>query len=198
MQSQFIMFKIIEMCRRICIPCKYFHKDADLNKIIVLMVNKFMHNKVIYNVGLFIILTSVDHVKVFPTIMNKSDIFISVRFQCLVFTLVEGEALLGTINECTPQGLSINLKFFQSITVDSHYLPTPSKYENNKKRWIWNKKIGINEYYFTMNSNDDVYFKVLETKYNRLNMINKEMSIEPMITNATLKQELLGPIVWWE
>lgn len=192
------MFKIIEITRRINIPCKYFNKNVDLNQIIVLLINKFMHNKVIYNAGLFVILTSVEQVQVLATIMNKSDIFVNVRFQCLVFSMVEGETLLGTITECTPLGLCINLKFFKSIIVDSHYLPTPSKYENNGKRWIWIKKIGIDEYYFTINANEDVLFKVLETKYNRFNIINKEKSVEPIVSYATFKQELLGPVLWWD
>ena len=137
------MFKLIEIGRRICIPCKYLNKSVDLNQIIVLTINKTMQNKVIHNAGLFIILTSVDKVEVLPTIMNKSDIFVNVKFQCLVFTLVEGESLVGTVSECTPLGLNINLKFFKSIFVDSHYLPTPSKFENNGKRWIWIKKVRL-------------------------------------------------------
>lgn len=44
---------------------------------------------------------------------------------------------------------------------------------------------------------DEVRFKVLETKYNRFNIINQEKAIEPIIINATCKQELLGPVSWW-
>lgn len=135
------MFKLIEIKRRICIPCKYFNKNVDLNQIVVLLINKTMQNKVIHNAGLFIIVTSVDSVAVLPAIMNKSDIFVNVTFQCLIFTMIEGETLVGTISECTPQGLGISLKFYKSILVDSHYLPSPSKYEHNGRRWIWIKYI---------------------------------------------------------
>jgi len=171
---------------------------VNLNDILVLMINQFMHNKVIHNAGLFVVMTSVEHVQVLPAIMNKSDIFVNVSFQCLVFTLVEGETLVGTVSECTPQGININLKFFKSIFVDSHYLPTPSKYEHNGRRWIWIKKIGIDEYYFTINAKEEVRFKILVTKYNRFNLINQEKAVEPIYSYATFKQELLGAMVWWE
>lgn len=191
------MFSIIEMVRRICIPCKYFNKDVDLNKILLLMLNKFMHNKVIHGAGLFVIVTSIDSIQVLSSIMNKPDIFVNVTFQSLIFTLVEGETLVGTIKDCSPQGLTIHLDFFRSIIVDSNYLPAPSKYENNSKRWIWNNKIGIEEYYFPINVNEEVRFKILETKFNKFNLINQEKAIEPMISFATIKQQLLGPTLWW-
>lgn len=192
------MFKLIEMSRRICIPCKYFNKDINLNHLLLLMINKFMTNKVIFDSGLFIIVTNIESHEVLPTIMNKSDIFISVRFQCLVFTLIEGETLTGTITDCTPHGLNVNLKFFKSIYIDPHYLPSPSKYENNGKRWIWIKKIGIDEYCFSINTNDEIRFKILRTKFNKFNLINEEKSIEPILSYATIKQELLGPVLWWD
>ena len=44
---------------------------------------------------------------------------------------------------------------------------------------------------------DEVRFKVLETKFNRYNIVNQEKAVEPIITYATCKQELLGPVSWW-
>lgn len=186
------------MSRRICIPSKYFDNHIPLDRLLLLMVNKFMANKVVHNAGLFLIVTSIESHQVLPTIMNRSDIFLSVRFQCIVFTLIEGEMLTGTIGECTPQGLNVHLKFFKSIHVDSNYLPTPSKYEHNGKRWIWIKKIGIDEYCFSINANEEIRFKILGTKFNKFNLINREKSIEPIVSSATIKQELLGPILWWD
>ena len=132
------MFKLIEISRRICIQCKYFDRNVDLNMILVHSINSTMNNKVIHGAGL-IILTSIETVEVLPAIMRNADIFLNVSFQCLVFTLAEGETLVGTVSECTRDGLSISLKFFKSILVDANYLPTPPKYEQNGRRWIWIK-----------------------------------------------------------
>lgn len=133
------MFKLIEISRRICVPCKYFNPNVDSNKMLIILVNQNMQNKVIRDAGIFIILTSIEAVEVLPTIMNKADIFANVTFQCLVFTMVKGETLVGTISDCTPQGLSINLKFFKSVQVDVNYLPTPSKWDCVEKKWLTQK-----------------------------------------------------------
>lgn len=162
------------------------------------MLNKFMYNQVIHNAGLFIIVTSIENFEVLPLIMNKSDIFVNVCFQCMVFSMIEGETLTGTITDCNPLGLNINLKFFKSIFVDANYLPSGSKYEHNGRRWIWIKKIGIDEYFFSMNANEEVRFKILETKFNRHKNLKTDKPLEPIISYATFKQELLGPTLWWD
>lgn len=192
------MFKIIELTKRICIPCRYFNKNVDINEILILLLNKNLFNQIIYNAGLFIIVTSIENHQILPAIMNKSEVFVNVCFQCLVFTLIEGEVLTAKINDCSPAGLLMNIGFFKSIMVDNNYLPNQSKYEYNGKRWIWIKKMGIDEYYFPINVNDDVRFKVLETKFQKFNLLDQERSIEPMTTYGTIKQELLGPILWWK
>src|SRR6218665_1570242 len=99
------MFKIIEITKKICILCKHFSSDVNLNDLLLLMINKFMHNKVIHNAGLFMVLTSIENVDVLPAIMNTAEVFVNVRFQCLVFTLIEGEILNGTVSETTPRGI---------------------------------------------------------------------------------------------
>ncbi|KAH9399084.1 DNA-directed RNA polymerase III complex subunit Rpc25 [Tyrophagus putrescentiae] len=180
------MFKLIELSRRICIPCRFFDPHADHHRLLVLLVNQSMQNKVIRDAGIFILLTSIEAVEVLPTIMNKSDIFAQVTFRCLVFTAVKDETLVGTISDCSPEhGLSINLKFYRSVQVDVNYLPPNSK------------KIEGADYYFPMLKGDEVRFKVLETKFNRYNIVNQEKAVEPIITYATCKQELLGPVSWW-
>lgn len=161
------------------------------------MVNKFMHNKVVHGAGLFIVVTSIENVQVLPAIMNNPDIFINVRFQCLVFTLSEGETLVGKITECSSKGLSISLGFFRNIFIEAQYLPDPSKFESNGRRWLWIKKIGIDEYCFSMNNHEEIRFKILETKFNKFSLANKDKAIEPMLSKATIKQDLLGPLVWW-
>lgn len=61
----------------------------------------------------------------------------------------------------------------------------------------FDRKIEGADYYFPMLKGDEVRFKVLETKFNRYNIVNQEKAVEPIITYATCKQELLGPVSWW-
>ncbi|KAH9497194.1 DNA-directed RNA polymerase III subunit RPC8 [Dermatophagoides farinae] len=191
------MFQIIELTKRICIPCRYFSRNVDMHELLLLLLNRCMYNKVIYNAGLFIIVTSVEGYEILSAIMNKSDLFVNCRFQCLIFNLIEGETMVAKIQECTPQGVTLNLNFYKSLAIDSNYLPNPSKFEHNGRRWVWIKKIGIDEHYFSINVKEDARFKVLKTRFNRFNLLNQQRVIEPMITMATFKQDLLGPIDWW-
>ncbi|XP_046913210.2 syntaxin 18 [Dermatophagoides farinae] len=172
-------------------------RNVDMHELLLLLLNRCMYNKVIYNAGLFIIVTSVEGYEILSAIMNKSDLFVNCRFQCLIFNLIEGETMVAKIQECTPQGVTLNLNFYKSLAIDSNYLPNPSKFEHNGRRWVWIKKIGIDEHYFSINVKEDARFKVLKTRFNRFNLLNQQRVIEPMITMATFKQDLLGPIDWW-
>ncbi|XP_027206234.2 syntaxin 18 [Dermatophagoides pteronyssinus] len=170
---------------------------VDMHDLLLLLLNRCMYNKVIYNAGLFIIVTSIKGYEILSAIMNKSDLFVNCRFQCMVFNLIEGETMIGKIQECTPQGVTLSLNFYKSLAIDANYLPNPSKFEHNGRRWVWIKKIGIDEHYFSINSKEDARFKILKTRFNRFNLLNQQRVIEPMITMATFKQDLLGPIDWW-
>lgn len=193
------MFRLIEITRRIKIEPRFFNPTVDLNKILILVVNKFMANQVIPGAGLFIMLTSIEHAEVMPAIMNNADIFVRLTFQCLVFTLLEGETIKAKVKESTPQGCKVVLPFYRSIHIDPNYLPTPSKFDFIGKRWLWIKKLGVDEYFFSINVGEELCMRVIGTKFNKLKKRpnDTEKCSEPMLTNGSIAQELLGPVVWW-
>ncbi|CAM9314558.1 unnamed protein product [Chrysoparadoxa australica] len=96
-------------------------------------------NRVLLDVGLCICLhdfISIGEAYIYP---GEGSVHYKARFRLLVFKPFVGEILTGKLTSSSKSGITVSLgRFFESITVPSYLLQTPSEYDESKKCWVWN------------------------------------------------------------
>ena len=155
------MFILVQLQDTIRIPPETSAKlQEDILHYLRQQLNIRYCNKVIYNIGLCIIVHSIlayDEPRLFP---GDAGCYIRVNFRVVVFQPFNEEVIVAKIKQSDPEtGLMLSLDFFDHIHIPPHMLPENTEYEEDA--WVWNS--GEHKYYFDVGNY--VRFKVTNVQY---------------------------------
>jgi DNA-directed RNA polymerase III subunit RPC8 len=108
---------------------------------------------------------------------------------------VEGEVLLGTIRQCTPEGVLVSLGFFDDILLPGSCLQPGSLFDAAEQVWVWN----YGESQLFMDVGEPIRFRLLEQHFIEEAPVRKEVLMAakmaamnpavPVATQATAEPE---------
>jgi len=100
-------------------------------------LNRKFSNRVVYNVGLAIVLWDIKSIG--PGFIFTSDggVHSKVKFRYVIFRPFQDEIIVGKIKNCTPDGVHVTLGFFDDILIPPEALQYPSRFDEREQIWIW-------------------------------------------------------------
>lgn len=68
---------------------------------------------------------------------EKNTFFVSVHFRYAVFRPFIYETVVGKVKSSNPDGVHVNLGFFDDILIPADRLQHPSRFDQTEQVWIW-------------------------------------------------------------
>lgn len=128
------MFTLVLLEDTVRIPPEEFDDEASA---IHYHINEKYTNKVIDRVGLCLELYDIQTISQGTVYQGQGGAYTHVTFRMIVFHPKMDEVLVGSIKECTPDGLQISLDFFDQVYIPASALPVPSSWDQDSKIWGW-------------------------------------------------------------
>jgi len=113
---------------------------AKLNDAIADELNRKLSNKVVYKVGLCMLLYDILKIEesfIFP---GDGSTHTKVAFRFIVFRPFVDEVLYGTIKTSNSEGIFVSMSFFDDIFIPGDCLQTTSKFDQSEQLWFWEYK----------------------------------------------------------
>lgn len=142
-------------------------------------------NKVIPKLGLVIAVWDILDVE--DGLLKPGDgaIFMKVKFRCIVFKPFVGEVLTGWVESCTPDGIKVNMEFFDDIFIPKSLIFENAYYKDNA--WVWPMDEEDNLY---IDVNEKINFRIEEEVFN-------EPKKPPYALVASCQTDGMGCLSWW-
>jgi DNA-directed RNA polymerase III subunit RPC8 len=156
------MFVIVSIEDKLRTSPEDFDKDPE--EVLIEQIEQKYANKVMVNVGLFIHFLdfkAVGDPYIYPSEGSAHQVSV---FRMICFRPFLGEVINGTICNCSSEGVTVSLGFFEDILIPPHFLPQPSEYNMKLNSWIW--KYEGND--FDIETGDEIRFKVKTIHYTRV------------------------------
>lgn len=111
--------------------------NMKLNDAIADELNRKLGNKVVYNVGLCLLLydiLTIEESFIFP---GDGSTHTKVSFRFVVFRPFVDEVILGVIKTSNSEGVFVSMDFFDEIFIPGNHLQTNSKFDESEQLWFW-------------------------------------------------------------
>jgi len=205
------MFVLTEMRDTVRLAPHKFHTNFQV--ALQRTLNEKLANKVVPGVGLCICLY--DMVSIGDSFILPGDgaAHTSITYRFVVFRPFVDELVVGRIESCSRQGISISVNLFDDIFVPADKLPNVSKFDETDQIWYW-------EYPAEDNDGDDqpaklymdpgkmVRFRVVEEHFADTQPVlntgpdqhNKQGDtlLKPYTITASMSESGLGCLQWWQ
>ncbi|KAM7534488.1 hypothetical protein Aperf_G00000117815 [Anoplocephala perfoliata] len=119
------MFCIVPITDLVLIKPRKF--GLDLQDVIAHKINSLFSNKILYKVGLCISVWDITAIGDIYISHDDESFQVNVTFRLLCFRPSIDEVIIGTVKNCTKEGIQISLNFFDDIFVPVDKLKHPSK-----------------------------------------------------------------------
>mmetsp|Transcript_41426 Transcript_41426/g.84697 ORF Transcript_41426/g.84697 Transcript_41426/m.84697 type:complete len:221 (+) Transcript_41426:290-952(+) len=134
------MFTLVEMKDAIPVPASELDKPRPV--AVGNQIEQKYCNRVLLDVGLCISLYELTEIGDGLIYQSDSAVHIRVRFTLLVFRPFIGEVLVGTIYKSTPHGLWLSVGFFNDIFIPPHFMLDGSEWDADQRLWVWKSQHG--------------------------------------------------------
>jgi len=135
--------------------------NMKLNDAIADELNRKLGNKVVYNVGLCLLLydlLTIDESFIFP---GDGSTHTKVSFRFLVFRPFVDEVVIGQVKTSNSEGIFISLDFFDDIFVPGNRLQTNSKFDEREQLWFWEYENEEGKHPLYMELGEKIRFRVI-------------------------------------
>ncbi|XP_065898745.1 DNA-directed RNA polymerase III subunit RPC8-like [Dysidea avara] len=137
-----------------------------MEKEVIHQLNSKYANKVVYGVGLCIILFDVTLVGDPYIIAGTGAAHTRVHFRFIVFRPFIGEVLVGKIRSSSSDGLRVSLGFFDDIKIPASSLQNPSRFDGREQLWVWEYKNEDEEVHdMFMDTDEEIRFCVTDETF---------------------------------
>ncbi|CRG99923.1 RNA polymerase subunit, putative [Plasmodium relictum] len=168
-------------------------KDEEIRNVIEFLLRAKYIDKVLQNVGFCVGLYDILEIKNKEILKGSGEIRFKVIFRLVFFQPFENEIIEGFVKSSDSNGIIISLGFFENIRVNCANLREPKEFDEEKKEWFWNYE-GIKFFY---TKNELIRVRILDTYFSDPNEMNKDESVPSMSITATVQQDGLGLVKWW-
>jgi len=135
--------------------------NMKLNDAIADELNRKLGNKVVYNVGLCLLLYDVLKIEdsfIFP---GDGSTHTKVSFRFVVFRPFIDEVILGVVKTSNSEGVFISMDFFDDIFVPGNRLQTNSKFDEREQLWFWEYENEDGKHPLYMELGEKIRFRVI-------------------------------------
>eukprot|EP00916_Digyalum_oweni_P009460 GHVL01015946.1.p1 GENE.GHVL01015946.1~~GHVL01015946.1.p1 ORF type:complete len:174 (+),score=24.39 GHVL01015946.1:135-656(+) len=161
--------------------------------------------KVVHNVGLCIALWDIEKYERSFIYPGDGATHTIVHFRYVVFRPTVDEILVGKVKNCSKEGISVSMGFFDDIFIPEDNLPHPSKFSETEQMWAWKYE----EHDLYIEIGHEIRFRVMEEKFVDTSPTGPEgITMEttdpepgpkrsPYTIVGTLAEQGLGLLSWW-
>ncbi|VDL32626.1 unnamed protein product [Hymenolepis diminuta] len=183
------MFCIVPINDLVIIKPKKF--VFELGDVITRELNSRFSNRVLYKVGLCI---------------SVWDITSIVSFRLICFRPFVDEVIIGSVKNCTKEGIQVSLNFFDDIFIPAAKLKHPSKFDYEQQTWIWEYENEGEIAELRIEKNDSIRFRVDQEIWQDPNPIggkNDQTDLisfgfkSPYVIFGSIAADGLGLTCWW-
>lgn len=203
------MFVLSEM--KDVVQIKPFNFVHNLKSSLEFGLNKKFANKVVHNVGLCIVLFDIIEIGDSYILPGNGASHTPVTFRFIVFRPFVDEILTGKIKQCSREGVTISLGFFDDILIPPEYLQQKSKFVDAEQLWVWEYETEEGTHDLFMDINEDIRFRVIDEEFADLTpegpapptkpdgdpSLLTETKKSPYLISASISESGLGLLSWW-
>lgn len=203
------MFVLSEM--KDVVQIKPFNFVHNLKSSLEFGLNKKFANKVVHNVGLCIVLFDIIEIGDSYILPGNGASHTPVTFRFIVFRPFVDEILTGKIKQCSREGVTISLGFFDDILIPPEYLQQKSKFVDAEQLWVWEYETEEGTHDLFMDINEDIRFRVIDEEFADLTpegpapptkpdgdpALLTETKKSPYLISASISESGLGLLSWW-
>ncbi|VDM30791.1 unnamed protein product [Hydatigera taeniaeformis] len=138
-------------------------------------------------------------------LLHANKFLVSFRFVC--FRPSIDEVIIGTVKNCTPDGLHISLYFFDDIFIPADKLRHPSKFDFEQQCWIWQYEDDGESADLRIEKNDTIRFRVEQEIWQDPNPSGESRDQSqptspfgeksPYVILGSIVSDGLGLTCWW-
>lgn len=132
-----------------------------LNDAIADELNRKLGNRVVYNVGLCLLLYDVLKIEdsfIFP---GDGSTHTKVSFRFVVFRPFIDEVILGVVKTSNSEGIFVSMDFFDDIFIPGNRLQTNSKFDEREQLWYWEYENEEGKHPLYMELGEKIRFRVI-------------------------------------
>jgi len=208
------MFTLVEMKDAIPIPASELGKPRPI--AVANQIEQKYCNRILLECGLCISLHELTELGDGLIYQSDASVHIRARFTLLVFRPFIGEVLVGTIHKSTPSGLWLSVGFFNHIFIPPHFMLDGSEWDPDQRLWIWKSEHG--DAALDPDLGSQVRFRVTNSVFRPVERPSQappaaaatampavvsepeeDDDDEPVFqVMASIKDDGLGLVVWWE
>mmetsp|Transcript_19142 Transcript_19142/g.46215 ORF Transcript_19142/g.46215 Transcript_19142/m.46215 type:complete len:204 (+) Transcript_19142:315-926(+) len=203
------MFTLVQMRDAVPIPASELDKPRPtaVGNVIEL---KYC-NRILPGVGLCICLYDITQLGDGKIYLSDSRVHVRAEFQLLVFRPFIGEVLTGKIARSSPEGLWLTVGFFDNIFVPPHFMLDGSEWDPSQNLWVWKSEHG--EAALDPRFDSPVRFRVTNSIFKKEERpleappaahadvgarVHDPNAPPPYQVMASIKDDGLGLVIWWE
>lgn len=135
--------------------------NMKLNDAIADELNRKLGNKVVYNVGLCLLLydiLKIDESFIFP---GDGSTHTKVSFRFVVFRPFVDEVILGVVKTSNSEGIFVSMDFFDEIFIPGNRLQTNSKFDESEQLWFWEYENEDGKHPLYMELGEKIRFRII-------------------------------------
>ncbi|EUB60711.1 DNA-directed RNA polymerase III subunit RPC8 [Echinococcus granulosus] len=199
------MFVVVPITDVVIIKPKKF--GSDIEEVIAHELNSRFSNKVLYKVGLCISLWDIKKIGDMYILHDSGSYQVVVSFRLICFRPSIDEVIIGTVKNCTPDGLHISLYFFDDIFIPADKLRHPSKFDFEQQCWIWQYEDDGESADLRIEKNDTIRFRVEQEVWQDPNPNGEKQdqnqpvspfgNKSPYVILGSIVSDGLGLTCWW-
>lgn len=198
------MFQLSIISDLIRIPPHLFNLPRELS--IKQELNVKHANKIIPKLGL--VISIFDLIEYDTGLFKPGDgaMYINVKCRLLIFKPFVGEVIQGWIEKCTPDGIKVNIGFFNDIFIPKALLFENSNFSIDENAWIWKMDEDTTLY---LDVNEKINFRIEEEVFTNVkpkgpisvtttNNDNEKEQTPAYAIIASCQTDGMGCCSWWE
>jgi len=135
--------------------------NMKLNDAIADELNRKLGNRVVFNVGLCLLLYDVLKIEesfIFP---GDGSTHTKVSFRFVVFRPFIDEVILGLVKTSNSEGIFVSMDFFDDIFIPGNRLQTNSKFDEREQLWYWEYENEEGKHPLYMELGEKIRFRVI-------------------------------------
>lgn len=135
--------------------------NMKLNDAIADELNRKLGNKVVFNVGLCLLLYDILTIEdsfIFP---GDGSTHTKVSFRFVVFRPFVDEVMLGVVKTSNSEGIFVSMDFFDEIFIPGNRLQINSKFDESEQLWFWEYENEDGKHPLYMELGEKIRFRVI-------------------------------------